>query len=75
MYGLEDHLTAEQGEKVDVLSMAPDEACTTDMLVMVRWQRRKVAVPLSQLTPIDPDDSTAEAIDNWRYWVTQGYLS
>jgi hypothetical protein len=44
------------------------------MLVMVRWQRGKVAVPLSQLIPIDPNDSTAEAIDDWHYWVTQGYL-
>ena len=54
--------------------MAPDEACTTDMLVVVRWQGRKLAVPLSQLTAIAPDESTEEAIGDWHYWVTQGYL-
>ena len=64
----------QKGETVAVLSLAPDEACTTDMLVMVRWQRRKVAVPLTQLTAIDPDESTAEAIGDWHYWVSQGYL-
>lgn len=29
----------------------PDAACEHNMLVLVRWQRRKVSVPLSQLTP------------------------
>ena len=41
-----------------MLRMAPDEACATDMLVLVRWQGRKLAVPLAQLTAIDPDEST-----------------
>jgi hypothetical protein len=64
-----------KGEDVEVLRMAPDEACATDMLVLVRWQgRRKLAVPLAQLTAIDPDESTAEAIGDWHYWVAQGYL-
>jgi hypothetical protein len=28
---------------------------------------------LSQLFATDPDESTAEAIDNWHYWVPEGY--
>jgi hypothetical protein len=55
----------QKGEEIDVLSMAPDAACVTDMLVLVRWQRRKLAGPLAQLTAIDADDSTAEAIGDW----------
>jgi hypothetical protein len=31
-------------------------------------------LPLSQLAAIDPDESTAEAIGDWHYWVAQGYL-
>ena len=62
-----------KGEDVEVLRMAPDEACATDMLVLVRWQRRKLAVPLAQLTAIEPDESTAEAIGDWQYWVAQRY--
>ena len=46
----------------------------TDMLLLVRWQGRKLAVPLAQLTAIDPDDSTEEAIGDWHYWIAQGYL-
>jgi hypothetical protein len=54
--------------------MAPVDACSADMLVLIRWQGRKIAVPLSQLAAIDPDESTAEAIGDWHYWVAQGYL-
>jgi Calcium binding len=44
------------------------------MLVLIRWQGRKIAVPLSQLAALDPDESTQEAISDWRYWVSRGYL-
>jgi hypothetical protein len=37
------------------------------MLVLIRWQDRTMAVPLSQLAAVDPDDSTAEAIADWHY--------
>jgi len=53
--------------------MAPEDACTGDMLVLIRWQSRNLAVPLSQLAAIDADESTSEAIGDWHYWVAQGY--
>lgn len=61
------------GETVEVVRMAPDDVCAHDMLVPVRWQGRKVAVPLSQLTAVDPHESTDEAIGDWHYWVARGY--
>lgn len=30
-------------------------------------------VPLSQLAGVDVNESTAEAIGDWRYWVAQGF--
>ena len=63
-----------KGETVEVLRMAPDYLCEHDMLVQIRSSGRKVAVPLSQLTPVEVDESTAEAIGDWHYWVAQGYL-
>jgi hypothetical protein len=42
------------------------------MLVLIRWEGRTMAVPLSQLTAINPDESTREAIKDWHYWVAQG---
>jgi hypothetical protein len=63
-----------KGETVEVKRMAPEDACLNDMLVRIRWQGRNLAVPLSQLIAIDPDEDTAEAIGDWHYWVAQGYL-
>ena len=53
--------------------MAPEDACSGGMLVLIRWHGRTMAVPLSQLTAIEPDEATAEAIGDWHYWVARGY--
>ena len=63
----------QEGETVEVVRMAAENACDHDMLVQIRWQGRKLAVPLSQLAPVDPNESTAEAIGDWQYWVDRGY--
>jgi hypothetical protein len=63
-----------KGETVEVLQLAPEEACTGDMLVLIRWGDRKLAVPLSQLTAIDENQSTDQAIADWQYWLAQGYI-
>jgi hypothetical protein len=62
-----------KGETVEVRGLAPDDSCAHDMLVLIRWHDRNVAVPLSQLTAIDADESTVEAITDWHYWLAQGY--
>ena len=36
-----------KGETVEVLRMAAEDACEHDMLVQIRWQGRKMAIPLS----------------------------
>ena len=63
-----------KGETVEVLRMAAEDACEHDMLVHIRRQGRKMAIPLSQLAAIDPDESTDEAIGDWHYWVAQGCI-
>jgi hypothetical protein len=63
-----------RGETVEVRRMAPEQACSSDMLVLIRWQGRNLAVSLSQLAAIEPDEATAEALRDWHYWVAQGYL-
>jgi hypothetical protein len=62
-----------KGESVEIRRMAPEDSCSQDMLVMIRWQDRNLAVPLSQLTPTDPDESTRQALEDWHYWIAQGY--
>ena len=62
-----------KGETVEVLRLAPEEACTGNMLVLIRWRHRKVGIPLSQLTALDENESTDQALADWKYWVAQGY--
>jgi hypothetical protein len=62
-----------KGETVEVQGMAPEDVCSADMLVLIQWSGRTMAVPLSQLVAVDPDESTTEAIGDWHYWVAQGY--
>ena len=61
-----------KGETVEVVRMAPEDTCSADMLVLIHWQGRTMAVPLSQLTGVSVNESTAEAISDWHYWVAQG---
>ena len=54
-----------KGETVEVLRLAPEDACSGDMLVLIRWHDRKVAIPLSQLTAIDENESADQALADW----------
>jgi hypothetical protein len=61
-----------KGDSVEIRKMAHEDNCSTDMLVMTRWNNRNIAVPLSQLKAIGVDESTTQAIEDWHYWVAQG---
>jgi len=63
-----------KGETVEALRMAIEDACEHDMFAQIRWQGRKMAVPLSQLEAIGVDESTQEAVGDWHYWVAQGCI-
>ena len=62
-----------RGEKVPVLGMTPSDDCESNMFVEIEWANRTFGVPLSQLQPIDVDEQTQEAIEDWHYWVARGY--
>ena len=62
-----------KGDTIEIRKMAPEDTCSADMLVMTHWSNRNLAVPLSQLKPIDVDEATQQAIEDWHYWIAQGY--
>ena len=63
-----------KGDEVEVLEMGPADECSHEMFVGMRWERRPLAVPLSQIKPIDvTDEETREAVSDWHYWRAQGY--
>jgi hypothetical protein len=63
----------EPGEKVQVVGMAPEEECEHEMFVLIQWKSRQLAIPLRQLEGVQVDKQTQQAIEDWHYWVNQGY--
>jgi hypothetical protein len=61
------------GEKVVVKNLDISDECEYEMFVEISWSGRDFAVPLVQLKPIDADEDTVEAAEDWRYWKSRGY--
>jgi hypothetical protein len=64
----------ELGEQITVLRMAGEDYCEHDMLVEISWQGKILAIPLTQIKPIDADEDSIESIGDWHYWINQGYV-
>ncbi|MDV2992054.1 MAG: hypothetical protein N4J56_001708 [Chroococcidiopsis sp. SAG 2025] len=66
-----------EGEEVEVIGMASEEECQDDMYVEIVYQEEGTedtfAVPLYDVVPMEVDDDTLEAIEDWYYWVERGY--
>lgn len=62
-----------KGDEVQVVGMVPEDECLHEMYVMMPWQGRTLGVPLSQLKGVRLDKVTQEAIEDWHYWIAQGY--
>lgn len=60
-------------DEVEVIGMPPEEECSREMFVTIRWGKEGLAVPLAQLKVVDADRPTREAVGDWHYWVKQGY--
>ena len=60
-------------DEVEVLRMAEEDESEHEMFVIIRWGKKGLAVPLSQLRPFAADSETTQAVEDWHYWVKQGY--
>ncbi|MGA7808828.1 calcium-binding protein [Bradyrhizobium sp.] len=60
-------------EAIEVIGMAPEEECDSEMFVWVERAGERIAVPLGQLQPLSKDQETQEAVGDWLYWVDRGY--
>jgi hypothetical protein len=62
------------GDEVEVVGMAPEHECRHEIFVEMPWEyKRTLAVPLSQLKVVHGDEETAQAAEDWHYWVAMGY--
>jgi hypothetical protein len=62
-----------KGQEIAVVDLAPAQECEHEMFVMITWEDRKLAVPVAQLEVIRADKATRQAVEDWHYWVHQGY--
>ena len=60
----------EEGKVVRVVGMIDE--IVSEMFVQIKWMDRQFGVPLAQLEPVDPDEDTKEAINDWHYWEGDG---
>ncbi len=63
----------EPGEEVEVVGMPSYDECECEMFVAIQWGKRTLAIPLAQLEGVEVEKQTKEAIEDWRYWIEQGY--
>lgn len=62
------------GDEIEILGMAPESECEHEMFVETRWERRNLAIPLSQIEPIRATDpASRQAVADWHYWIARGY--
>jgi hypothetical protein len=61
------------GQATEVVGLAVEEDCMTEVLVMVKLGRSTVAVPLAQLKCLSDEEDTRQAVEDWHYWVGRGY--
>lgn len=62
------------GEIIEVIAMGSEENCEYDMFVKIKWKNKEtLCVPLRQLKGINVADTTKQALNDWTYWISQGY--
>lgn len=60
-------------EKVKVIGLADSDECRSEIFVLIEWEEDELAVPLSQLQVVRADEQTRQVVEDWHYWVKQGY--
>ncbi len=63
----------ETGSQVQVVGMAPEDDCMSEVFVLIKFGKSELAVPLSQLECLSADEETCQAVADWQYWVERGY--
>jgi hypothetical protein len=61
-----------EGEAVEVLGLAPEDDCFSEVVVLIRFAGCDLGVPLSQLAGVEAADEVREAVEDWRFWMADG---
>ncbi|MGK7886373.1 MAG: calcium-binding protein, partial [Crocosphaera sp.] len=65
------------GEKVEVVAISDEDECQQEMRVDIHYSEKQsqdvFSVSLSEIDPVDTDETRTEAVNDWKYWVERGY--
>lgn len=61
------------GQTVQVIGMADEDDCMSEIFVRIAYGKSELAVPLEQLDCQSPDEATCQAVADWHYWLARGY--
>ena len=61
------------GVEVEVVGLASEDDCMSEIFVLVRYAKSRLAVPLEQLACRALDKQTCQAVADWHYWVARGH--
>jgi len=61
------------GERIEVVGLASEDECMSEVLVVVTRSETNLAVPLGQLKCDSGDEQTCGAVEDWHYWLARGY--
>ena len=63
----------ESDTEVDVLGLAAEDDCMSEVFALVKYAKSELAVPLEQLACHAPDEQTGQAVADLHCWVARGY--
>ena len=67
-----------RNDKVEVIGMASEEECETEMIVEIRYrdgdEEDIIPIRLQDIQLLDEvDEPTKRAVEDWHYWIDRGY--
>ena len=63
----------EIGQDLEVIGMADEDDCMSEVFVTVKHGRSTLAAPLAQLECRAAHQGTLQAVEDWHYWVGRRY--
>ena len=63
----------EVGVEIEVVDLATEDDCMSEMFVIVKYAKSQLAVPLEQLACHALEEQTCQAVADWHYWVARGH--
>jgi hypothetical protein len=61
------------GSEVQVVEIAAEDDCMSEVFVLVKYGKSRLAVPLAQLECHSSNEETCQAVADWHYWVARGH--